>query len=154
MIKDKSLLSTALKFMRSSSFVSIVVSACLLINLFAPRTGTVVNGQCDSASTRYHICGCKTEAHSIDLCCCKEETSTTNKSGLPNNNTKGTFTAFISNLACEGIPDQYTPITCKISLPDGGMFSPLYKFNYIEWLETAFPTSFTIPPPDKPPRLT
>jgi hypothetical protein len=148
MIKNKLLLSTTLKFILSSSFVSIVITACLLINLFSPRTGTVVNGRCDTTSIRYHMCGCKSEAHSIDLCCCKEETST----GLPNNST---FTAFISSLACAGIPDQYTPITYKISLPDGGIHFPsLYNFNYIEWLEIAIPASFMIPPPYKPPKLT
>ncbi len=148
------MLPKATKFILSPSFLSITISICLLVNLFIPRTGTVVNGKCDSASSRYHICGCQTEAHIIDLCCCKEETSTAEKNGLPDNSTKGTFTAFIRSLACAGIPDQYTPITYKISLPDGSIpFPSLYKFNYIEWLETVIPASFTIPPPDKPPRL-
>ncbi|MHC4455466.1 MAG: hypothetical protein ACYSWS_12380, partial [Planctomycetota bacterium] len=65
------------------------------------------------------------------------------------------ITVFVQSFACAGIPDQYTAITYKISLPDGGILFPgIYRFNYIEWLETAIPASFTIPPPDKPPRLT
>ena len=149
------MLPKATKFILSPSFVSIIISACLLINLFTPRTGTVVNGRCDTASIKYHICGCKTEAHSIDLCCCKEETNSTERSYSLNNIGEGSFTTFIQSLACAGIPDQYTAITYKISLPDGGILFPsLYKFNYIEWLETAIPASFAIPPPYKPPRLT
>ncbi len=155
MIKDKLMLPKATKFILSPSFLSITISICLLVNLFIPRTGTVVNGKCDSASSRYHICGCQTEAHIIDLCCCKEETNSSEKSYLPNNSGEGLFTAFIQSLECAGIPDQYTEITYKISLPDGSfLFSGIFRFNYIEWLEKAIPTSITIPTPYKPPRLT
>ncbi len=144
---NKIIIQKVSKYLFSQIVISVVVSICLLVSLSTPRFNTFVNGKCSTASSRYHICGCKTEAHSIDLCCCEDETYTNGEESL--------FTAFIRSITCAGVPDQYTAVTYKISLPDNGnIFQGICRFNYIEWLETAIPASITILPPDKPPRLT
>lgn len=132
---------------------NIVISICLMINLFTPSSGSIVNGKCSTASSRYHICGCRSEAHSIDLCCCKEVSNKSEKSCT--NSTDDIFGTIIQSLACAGTTDQYTAITYKISLPDDGiLFQCLYRFNFIEWTQTSISSSITIPPPDKPPQIT
>ncbi len=142
------------KYLFSPIVISIVISICLLANLSIPRFSTVGNGKCSTASSRYHMCGCRTEAHSIDLCCCKDNTNTSEKSKLPNKSMEDTFAAFIQSLACAGIPDQYTAITYEISLPDVGViFAGIYRFNYLEWPLEVIPSSIAIPPLDKPPRI-
>ncbi len=141
--------------MFSSTFVSIVVSMCLIVNLFAPGFSIVIKGKSDALQSEYHTCECTSEPHSINSCCCVIEADTSEKESLLKENTEGLFTAFIQSLACMGLPDQFTPISYNVSLPGDGISLPnLYRFYYIERLQTVFPTSIKMPPPDKPPRIT
>ncbi len=73
MKKDKLLLSKTTKLMFSSTFVSIVVSMCLLVNLFAPGFITVIKGKNSALQSEYHTCKCSSEPHSINSCCCAVE---------------------------------------------------------------------------------
>ncbi len=155
MIKDKLQLSTATKFMLSSTFVSIVVSMCLLVNLFAPGFSTVIKGKSTALQFESHTCECNSEPHSINSCCCAIEANTSEKEGLLKEDQEGLFTTFIQSLGCAGVPDKYAAISYNISLPgDSISFPNLYRFYYIESLQTIFPASIKISPPDKPPRIT
>ncbi len=155
MIKDKLQLSTATKFMLSSTFISIVVSMCLLVNLFTPGFSTVIKGKRTALQLESHTCECNSEPHSINNCCCAIETNTSEKKSLLKEDPEGIFSTFIQSLACTGIPDQFTPISYNIILPgDGISFPNLYRFYYIERLQTALPASIKMSPPDKPPRIT
>lgn len=154
MIKDKLQLSAAAKFILSSTFVSIVVSICLLVNLFTPNFSIIFKSKKGTFPCEHHTCGCKTATDCMDHCCCAIEASTSEKESLPKEDQEGLFTTFIQSLACAGIPDQFTPIPHNISLPgDGISFPGLYMFYYIEKLQTVFPTSIKMSPPDKPPRI-
>ncbi|MCH7614075.1 MAG: hypothetical protein IIB45_12045 [Candidatus Marinimicrobia bacterium] len=154
MIKDKLLLSKTIEFMFSSAFVSILVSMCLLVNLFAPGLSTVTKGKSIALQFESHACECSIKPHSINSCCCAEEVNTSEKECLLKDDTGSLFTAFIQSLACAGIPDQFTPISYNISLPgDGISFPDIYRFYYIERLQTVFPTSIKMSPPYKPPRI-
>ncbi len=154
MIKDK-LLSKTTKFMLSSSFVSIIISMCLLVNLFSPGLSTVVRGNKSGTTlSEYHTCGCITGVHSLDLCCCGEEAGMSGMKCLPEIDPENALTSFIQSLACAGIPDQFTPISYNVSLPEDGIFPPgLFLLNYTGRLLTAFPDSIKISPPYKPPRI-
>ena len=152
MIKDKILLSKTTKFMLSSSFVSIVISMCLLVNLFSPGLSTVVKGKSSTVLSEYHTCGCITGVHSLDRCCCGEGTHETKC--LPERGPENILTAFIQSLACTGIPGQFTPISYNVSLPEEGVSSPgPFILYYMERLRTGFPGSIKIAPPYKPPRI-
>lgn len=154
MIKDK-LLSKTTKFMLSSYFVSIIISMCLLVNLFSPGLSTVVRGNKSGTTlSEYHTCGCITGVHSLDLCCCGEEAGMSGMKCLPGMDSENTFTSFIQSLACAGVPGQFTPISYNVSLPEDGIFSPgLCLFYYAERPQTVFPASIEISPPYKPPRI-
>ena len=65
MIKDKFLLTKTAKSFLSSSFVSIIILMCLLVNFFTPGLNTVVNNKSGSVSSVFHTCECKTEVHSL-----------------------------------------------------------------------------------------
>ena len=142
--------------MLSSAFISIVVSMCLLVNLFAPGFSTVTKGKRTALpQLESHTCGCNSEPHSVITCCCAIEVGTSEEESLLNEDQEGLFTAFIQSLACAGVPDKYATISYNISLPgDSISFPNLYRFSYIESLQTDFPTSIKISPPDKPPRIT
>ncbi len=155
MKKDKLLLSKTIKFMFSSTLVSIVVSMCLLVNLFAPGFSIVIKGEGDALRFESHTCKCSSEPHSINNCCCANKADTSEKESLLKEDPNGLFATFIQSLACSGLPDQFTPISYNVSLPGDGISLPnLYRFYYIERLQTVFPTSIKMPPPDKPPRIT
>ncbi|MFQ5687900.1 MAG: hypothetical protein ACE5GV_14710 [Candidatus Scalindua sp.] len=155
MKKDKLLLSKTTKFMFSSTFVSIVISMCLLANLFAPGFSIVIKGKSDALQSEYHTCECTSEPHSINSCCCAIELDASEGKSLQKFDSQGVFSTFIQSLACAGLPDRFTPISYNVSLPgDGISFPTLYRFYYIERLQTVFPTSIKISPPDKPPRIT
>jgi hypothetical protein len=78
MTKDKLLLLKKYRFILSSSFVSIVISMCLLVNLFTPGLSVVVKGDIRGIVLgEYHTCGCITGIHSLDRCCCGEGTHET-----------------------------------------------------------------------------
>ena len=155
MIKDILQLSAAVKFMLSSTFVSIVVSMCLLVNLFTPNFSTIFKSKKGTFPCEHHTCGCKTAPNCLDHCCCAIEANTSEKESLPKEDPEGLFTTFIQSLACAGIPGQFTPIPYNISLPgDGISFPGLYRFYHIERLQAVFPTSIKMSPPDKPPRIT
>ncbi len=148
------LLSKATKFILSSSFVSIVISMCLLVNLFTPGLSTVVRGKSGTVSSEYHTCGCKTGVHSLDLCCCGDEDGTHATKCLPEKDSGNAFTSFIQSLACAGVPEQFTPISCNVNLPEDDVSSPgLFLLYYTERLQTVFPASIKISPPYKPPRI-
>jgi hypothetical protein len=155
MIKDKILLSKTTKFMLSSSFVSIIISMCLLVNLFTPGLSTVVKGNKSSTvSSEYHTCGCMTGVHSLDLCCCGEKAKTSGVKCLPEIDSENVFTSFIQSLACAGVPDRFTPVSYNANLPESGVSSPgLFLLYHMERLQTVFPASIKISPPDKPPRI-
>ena len=155
MKKNKLLLSKTTKLMFSSTFVSIVVSMCLIVNLFAPGFSIVIKGKSSALQSEYHTCGCTSEPHSIISCCCVIEADTSEKESLLKEDQEGLFATFIQSLACAGIPDQFTPISYNINLPgDNISFPNLYRFYYMESLQTIFPASIKISPPDKPPRIT
>jgi hypothetical protein len=154
MEKDKLLLSKTTKLMFSSTFVSIVVSMCLLVNLFAPGFITVIKGKNSALQSEYHTCKCSSEPHSINNCCCAIELDASEGKSIPKISSQGVFSTFIQSLACAGIPDQFTPISYNVSLPGGGVSLPdIYRFNYIESLQAVFPTSIKTSPPYKPPRI-
>ncbi|MBC8549454.1 MAG: hypothetical protein H8D23_07370 [Candidatus Brocadiales bacterium] len=155
MTKDKLLLSKTTKFMLSSSLVSIVISMCLLVNLFTPVLSTVVKGNKSGAvSSEYHTCGCITGVHSLNRCCCGEKADTSGTKCLPEIDSKNVFTSFIQSLACAGGPDQFTPISYNVSLPENDVSSPgLFLLYQMERLQTIFPASIKTSPPYKPPRI-
>lgn len=154
MKKDKLLLLKTTKFIFSSNFVSIVVSICLLVNLFAPGFSIVIKGEGAALQSEYHTCECTSEPHSINSCCCAIELDTSEERSLPEIDSQGIFTTFIQSLACSGLPDRFMPISYNISLPGDGISLPdPYRFCFIERLQTVFPISIKISPPDKPPRI-
>ncbi|MBS1257735.1 MAG: hypothetical protein MAG551_00781 [Candidatus Scalindua arabica] len=155
MKKDKLLLSKTTKLMFSSTFVSIVVSMCLIVNLFAPGFSTVIKGKRTALQSEYHTCKCNSEPHSIDDCCCAIELDASEGKSIPKISSQGVFSTFIQSLACAGIPDRFTPISYNVSLPEGSVTSPrLFFLHYWERVQTPFPASAEISPPDKPPRIT
>ncbi len=148
------MLSNTTKFVLSSSLVSILISVCLLINLFTPGLSTVVKGKRGTVSSEYHTCGCITGMHSLDLCCCGDRSGTHETKCLPQIDTKNAFTSFIQSLACAGVPDQFAPISYNISLPEDNVSSAgLSLLYYMGRKRTASPTSIKISPPYKPPRI-
>ncbi len=140
--------------MFSSTFVSIVVSMCLIVNLFAPGFSIVIKGKSSALQSEYHTCKCNSEPHSVNNCCCAIELDASEGKSIPKISSQGVFSTFIQSLACAGLPDQFTPISYNVSLPgDGISFPNLYRFYYIERLQTALPASIKMSPPDKPPRI-
>ncbi len=157
MIKNRSLLSKTTRSTLSLSFVSIVISMCLLVNLFTPGLSTVVKGNKSSTvvSSEYHTCGCMTGVHSLDLCCCGEKAKTSGVKCLPEIDPENVFTSFIQSLACAGVPNRFTPVSYNVSLPENGVSSPgLFLIYHMERLQTVFPASIKNSPPYKPPRIT
>jgi hypothetical protein len=144
------------KFLLSSFFISIVISICLLVNLFALGFSIVAKGKSTAASQyESHTCVCNSKPHSINSCCCAKVADTSENQGLLKREPEGIFATFIQSLACTGIPDQYAAISYNVSLPEDGISYPiLYRFHYIESLQTIFPTSVKVSPPYKPPRIT
>ncbi len=148
MIKDKLLLIKVTKSIWSSSFVSIIISMCLLINLFTPGLSTVVKGKRGTVLSEYHTCGCITGVHSLDLCCCGEEAGMSGMKCLPEIDSENAFTSFIQSLACAGVPDQFTPISSNVSLPEDGVSSPgFFLLYYMGRLRTVSPASIKISAP-------
>ena len=129
---------------------------CLLVNLFTPGLSTVVKDNKSAAvSDVYHTCGCMTGVHSMNQCCCGNEAGISETKCLPEIDSENVFTSFIQSLACAGVPDQFTPISYNISLPESGVSSPgLFLLYYMERLQTVFPDSIKNSPPYKPPRIT
>lgn len=155
MLKDKLLTAKTVKYILSSSFASIVISMCLLVNLFTPGLSTVVKGKSSTVLSEYHTCGCITGVHSLDLCCCGNDAGTHETKCLPARDSGNAFTTFIQSMVCSGVPDQFTPISYNVSLPEDGVSSPgLCLLFYMERLHTVFPASITTYPPYKPPRIT
>lgn len=153
MMKDKLLLSKTVKFMLSSSFVSIIISMCLLVNLFTPGFGTVLKSEKGTFPCEHHICGCKTEPDCLNNCCCAKKKSASEMKCLLEEDSNGLFSSFIQSLVCAGVPDQFTAISYNVSLPEDSVSSPgFFMLYYMERLQTVFPASIKIPPPDKPPR--
>jgi hypothetical protein len=154
MKKDKLQLTKVTKSIRSSSFVSIIISMCLLVNLCTPGLSTVVKGKRGAVLSEYHTCGCITGVHSLDLCCCGEEGGAHATKCLPERDSANAFTSFIQSLACAGVPEQFTPISYNVNLPKNGVSSPgLFLLYYMEKLRTVSPASIMVSPPYKPPRI-
>ncbi len=154
MIKDKLLLIKAIKFFLSPTSISIVISVCLLVNLFLPKFATILTSEKGKFPCENHICGCKTAPDCLNHCCCVKITNTLDMKCSLKENSKDISTAFIQSLACTGVPDNFTAVSNIISLPEDSIFIPdLSTFYYLKRLQSAFPISFLISPPDKPPRI-
>ncbi len=155
MIKDKLLLSKAVKLLRSSSFISIVISICLLVNLFTPSFYTIFMSEKHAFPCEHHTCGCKTAPDCLNHCCCVKVQSTLDIKCTLNENPKDMPSAFIQSIACAGVPDQFTAVPNIISLLEDSIFIPdIYPFQYLKKLHQIVPISFPISPPDKPPEIT
>jgi hypothetical protein len=153
MIKDKLLLSKTTKALLSSSFVSIVISMCLLVNLFAPGLSTVIHNKSVALHPESHTCECNPEPHSISSCCCAIDISASEGKSLPKEDYQGIFSTFIKSLGCASLPDQSTSFSYNVSLPEDSISSPkLSMLYYLKKHEDVFPASIMISPPDKPPR--
>ncbi len=141
--------------MRFSHFISIAVSACLLVNLFAASFTTVFKSEKGEYLCESHSCGCKSATDCLNHCCCAKESNTLEMKCLLKEDSKDIPSIFIQSLACAGVPDQFTAISYTISLPDDSICVPIhYPFYYGESLQPASPISLKYSPPDKPPRIT
>ena len=138
----------------SSSFISIVISICLLVSLFIHGFSTIIESQKGAFPCEHHTCGCKTAPDCLNHCCCVKETNTLDMKCTLKKNTEDITSVFIQSLACAGVPDQFTAVSNIVSLPGDSIFIPdIYLFYYLNKLPPIFPISFPIPPPDKPPRI-
>ncbi len=145
MIKNKLLLS--------SSCVSIIISMCLLVNLFAPCLSTVVKKKSVALHPGFHTCKCNPEPHSVTSCCCAMKIDASEGKSLLNGDYQGIFSTFIKSLGCAGLPDQSTSFSYNVSLPEDGISSSkLSMLYYLKKHEEVFPASIKISPPDTPPR--
>ncbi|MBZ0108900.1 MAG: hypothetical protein K8F52_09540 [Candidatus Scalindua rubra] len=141
------------KLIQSSAFVSIIISVCLLVNLFAPGFSTVLMDKSVALQPESHTCKCNPEPHSISSCCCAVKIDTSGGRSLLKEDHQGIFSTFIKSLGCAGLPDQSTSFSYNVSLPDDGISSPkLSMLYYLKKHEEVFPASIKISPPDKPPR--
>ena len=155
MKESKIMLPKTIRFLFSSSIVSIVISICLLVTLFSPGLSLISKNGNDTFPCEQHTCGCKSAPDCLNHCCCTKETNTSALKCLLKEGPKGTLSTFIQSLACAGVPDQFVAILYNISLPeDGVLFPNLYRFYCIKTPQTVFPTSINISLPDKPPRIT
>ncbi|MBT3354215.1 MAG: hypothetical protein HN402_04805 [Candidatus Scalindua sp.] len=153
MIKDKLLLSKTSKSMLSSSFISIIISMCLLVNLFAPGFSTVVHKRSVALRPESHTCECNPELHSISSCCCAIDINASEEKSLLKEDYQGIFSTFIKSLGCSGLPDQSTSFSYNVSLPEDDCSSPkLSMLFYLKKHQEVFPASLRLSPPDKPPR--
>ena len=153
MIKDKLLLLKSTKFILSSSCVSIIISMCLLVNLFAPCLSTAVKEKSVSLHPESHTCKCNPEPHSVSSCCCAIDINTSEGKSLLKEDYQGIFSTFIKSLGCAGLPDQSTSFSYNVSLPEDGISSlRLSMLDYLKKHEEVFPAYIKISPPDKPPR--
>ncbi len=143
------------KLIQFSTFVSIVISMCLLVNLFAPGVSTVIDKKSISISLHpeSHTCKCNPEPHSISSCCCAIDINPSEGKSLPKDDSQRVFSAFIKSLGCASLPDQSTLSSYNVSLPEDSTTSPkLSMLCYLTKHEDVFPASIKISPPDKPPR--
>ena len=153
MIKDKLLSTKITKSILSSSVVSIVISMCLLVNLFAPGLSTVIHNKSVALHPESHTCKCNPEPHNISSCCCAIDINASEGKSLLKEDYQGIFSTFIKSLGCAGLPDQSTSFAYNASLPENSISSPkLYMLYYLKKHEEVFPASIIRSPPDKPPR--
>ncbi len=153
MKKDKLILSKITKSLPSTSFVNIVISMCLLVNLFAPGFSTVVHKKSVALHSESHTCECNPELHSISSCCCAIDINTSEGESLLKEDYQGIFSTFIRSLGCAGLPDQSTSFSYNVSLPEDDISSPkLSMLYYLKKHQEVFPASLRLSPPDKPPR--
>ena len=148
-------LTKVIKFFPSPTLISIVISICLLVNLFVPSFATFLISEKGEYPCEHHICGCKTAPDCLNNCCCVKIANTLGMKCSLKENPEDMPSAFIQSLACAGVPDKFTAVSNIISLPDDSIFIPdIYRSYYIKGLQTVFPASIKISPPDKPPRIT
>ncbi len=153
MVKNKLLLLKTTKALLSSSFVSIIISMCLLVNLFAPGFNTVIAKKSIALHPEVHTCKCNPEPHSVSSCCCAIDVNASEEENHKEENSQGMFSAFIKSLGCSGLPDQSTSLSYNVSLPEDGISSlQLSMLFYLKKHKEVFPASVMISPPDKPPR--
>lgn len=137
----------------STFFVSIVISMCLLVNLFAPGFSTVINDKSVALHPESHTCKCNPEPHSVSSCCCAMKIDASEGKSVLKDDYQGIFSTFIKSLGCASLPDQSTSFSYNVSLPEDGISSPeLSMLYYLKKHEEVFPASIKISPPDKPPR--
>ena len=147
-------LTKVIKLFLTPTLISIIISICLLVNLFVPRFATFPISEKGEYPCEHHICGCKTAPDCLSRCCCVRIASTLDMKCSLKENPKDIPSAFIQSLACAGVPDQFTAVSNIISLPEDYIFIPdIYPFHYLKKLHQTFPISFPISPPDKPPRI-
>ncbi len=141
------------KLIQSSTFVSIVISVCMLVNLFAPGFSAVIMDKSVALQPESHTCKCSTEVHSISSCCCAIDTDASEDKRLLKEDSLGIFSTFIKSLGCAGLPDQLSSFAYNVTIPEDGITPPdLSMLHFIDKQQKVFPASIKISPPDKPPR--
>jgi hypothetical protein len=152
-LKDKLQLLKTVKLIQSSTIVSIVISVCLLVNLFAPGFSTVINDKSVALHPESHTCKCNPEPHSISSCCCAIDINTSEEKSLLKEDYQGMFSSFIKSLGCAGLPDQLSSFSYNVTIPEDGITPPdLSILHFVDKQQKVFPASIKISPPDKPPR--
>ncbi len=141
------------KLIQSSTFVSIVISVCILVNLFAPGFSAVIMDKSVALQPESHTCKCNPEAHSISSCCCAIKINASEGKSLLKEDYQGIFSSFIKSLGCAGLPDQLSSFSYNVTMPENGITPPdLSMLHFIDKQQKVFPTSIKLSPPDKPPR--
>ncbi|MDR4504857.1 MAG: hypothetical protein MRK01_08735 [Candidatus Scalindua sp.] len=152
MLQGKSLLSKTVTSLVSSSFVSIIISMCLLANLFAPGLSNVTHIKSVALHPGSHTCKCNPEPHNITTCCCAKENDTCDVTSPFKEDTPGTFSAVIKSLGCTGLPGQFTSFSYHVTMPEDGITAPgLSMLHFLDKHQEVFPVSIQLSPLDKPP---
>ena len=152
---NKLLLTKVIKFFLSPTLISIVISICLLVNLFVPRFATFLTSEKGEFPSEHHACGCTTAPDFLSPCCCVKTSGALEMKCSLKKNSNDILSTFIQSLACSDTIDQFTAVLDTIRLPDAAVFIPdIYLFYYQKATPSVFPVSFPISPSDKPPRIT
>ncbi|MDR4497820.1 MAG: hypothetical protein MRK02_07870 [Candidatus Scalindua sp.] len=141
------------KLIQSSTFVSIAISVCILVNLFVPGLSTVIMDKSLVLQPGSHTCKCNPEPHSLSTCCCAKENDTCEVKSLLKEDSQGIFSTFIQSLGCASLPDQFTSFSYNVTMPEDGITVPgLSMLHCMYKHQEVFPASINLPPLYKPPR--
>ena len=136
-----------------STFVSIAVSVCILVNLFVPGLSTVITDKSVVLQPGSHTCKCNPEPHSLSTCCCAKENDTCEVISLPKDDSQGIFSSFIQSLGCTSLPDQLTSFSYNVTMPEDDITVPgLSMLHCMYNHQEVFPESIKSSPLYKPPR--